>query len=116
MDILKGTARVYSSALSYIGYFPNSSIDCIICEEKISKTYRNELDLPWQPLSLEPYQKLLKICYIVFFIAFLSLLYEILLHTSENLVRRDRVRTKDRRKNDLIVDYKVLRDNSLHIG
>ena len=98
MDVLEGTAIIYSSALSYLGYSSNSSIDSMICEEKISKTYRNELDLSWEPLSLESYQKLFKICYIVFFIAFVSLLYEILLHTSKYLIRRDRARTKGRRK------------------
>lgn len=98
MDILEGIARIYSSALSYMGYFSNSSVDCIICEEKISKTYRNELDLSWNSLPLEPFQKLFKICYIIFFIAFLSLLYEILFHISENLLRRDKLRTEGRRK------------------
>lgn len=97
MDLLKGSALVYSQTLTYLGYFPNASIDGVICDEKVSNTYRNDLDLSWKQLSLEPFGKLFNICLITFFIALLSLLYEILHHTSENLLKRNHVKLSSKR-------------------
>lgn len=34
MDMLKGSALVYSQTLAYLGYFPNSSVDGVICDKK----------------------------------------------------------------------------------
>ena len=86
--LLQGAAQTLACPmLEKMASIP-TSVNGTICSEKFSGVYRNQLDLPWEPMNLEPFKRLLRM--LLGWIAFAGFLL-VIEHVYHRMDKRSKV-------------------------
>ena len=74
--LMKGSAKTLGKSMLESAANIPLSTKGFICGERFEHTFKEEMDLPWQPLTMDPFKRMIRICLGFFLLGFIILIFE----------------------------------------